>query len=1548
MTSAGWGGRFRLFLWHLRLSWVVVWPVLVWPGLGLAQSVIPDGSLGGESSQVQSNNGSRLTIEGGAARGGNLFHSFDRFGVDAGQQVYFMSPIGIDHIFGRVTGRGISQIDGTLGVLGSADLFLLNPNGIVFGPGARLEISGSFTASTAAAWTFADGYSFSATDPPVGDLLTVNVPLGLQLNRAMQGTIVSQGQLSTGKDLTFSGSQLSLAGQLVAGRDLNLYSQGTVTVRDTSEKAFVARSGRNLTIQGNQEIDILALQHLDQMPFVSGGDLTLISDGVISGDAHFESGGDLRFLTLAGSPGKFVSFYDPIILADGDVVFGDYTGVALKVEATGSIEAGDIEITGPDTTFVADGSGSDEDLLASSRAVILRAGMDANAGSNLPQSVGGADFAIGSASAQPPGSITVGSITTYNGDGGDAGPIILKARGNITANDWLRAYADSGIGQAGNGGNVSIMSETGDITIDGWVSTYSLGYGAGVNAGNGGAIAISSQSGKITIDGFLETVSYANDNDADSGNAGSITVTSGSGDIQIVGVNAFSQSNEANSGNGGNISLISDSGDIDLEFGDLGTSSYALGTGGIAANSQAGNAGNIVIRTESGNIRIQTPLPASSLANDGNAGNGGNISVASGSGNIDISALRTVSNSELGDAGDGGQIVIASESGDILLRFFFSSYAFSAAGNTGNAGSISIVTNTGQIAGDPSLRTQGLQGLFSLAIAQSGGTTGSAGNITLVSPSISNLDLYTLATNGPSGDVQLRSDWDNLSLDRIRLTTSGQVSVPDPSSFGRSISLNLDDFGQSGNTLISSPGNITLNNVQVQSSSNGSQVAGDIRIISPSQVTFNQSQLNSNANQSGDAGQIEISANRVVLGQGSRLFAATSGSGRGGTIQLQATESVQLGQGVQDAAPIISVEASGSGAPGDIRIQSPQFILSETARITATATETATNPSQRGSIFLESDRMDLAGVVGIFAETAGQSPGGVLTLKPYQSNPSLDLTLAPGAQVSASTFSSGAGGNLIITAPESIRISGPGLLSSETSGSGAGGNIQIATSKLDISGGTRISTTAKLPQPKVVETITVEDFFDVIDIDAGGAIADAGVTQFTFSVPKVGNSVADLELRFSAAHTWNSDLVVSLTSPQGTGSRLFGNVGDDGDNFQDTLLDDAATTPIDNGAAPFTGSFSVEGGDGFEVFKDENPLGTWTLTVTDTFIGDSGYLFHPNDIAPWGTALGTQLLLHTQTKITTSTVVPVPPPIPTAVNPNLGRGGTITIAADTFNLNNASLLAETEGFTRGGDINIKTNQLNLNNGNITVRSTGSGDSGNINIESGQSIILGRNSVIETDAGGSGNGGNISINTPFLISFPGENNDIIANAIGGNGGQIKITAQNLFNFEQKDGQNRSQLRSNRINDISASSETGIDGIINLDAPNVNPANNLAQLSTDLVDGDNLIERTLCAAGNQSKFLITGRGGLPTAPTDTLSVLPLWDSQDPGEIASAERPEKVPSVPSHEQIEAQNWMLTPEGKFILYADLPISMQTQLLQELAQRSPHCRQPQEVLNRG
>jgi hypothetical protein len=305
--------------------------------------------------------------------------------------------------------------------------------------------------------------------------------------------------LSANQNLTLAESHLHTTG------DLNLLAEDTVQVRDSVEKPFLAQSEKNLYVQGHRSIDILALNH-PGIPFQAGGALSLVSDGNISGDAHFASGEEFSIRKLDGSPGNFISLHDPIISSNGDVIFGDYTGVSLKVESRGSITGGDINITGADVYTSFSGSDPDIAILRNGPAVILRAGLDklANSPNYISSSSGG--FASTN-------NIDIGSINISNFNFAE-GTIILDSAGGEIVNPYVGSVLKSGplgLGIFGKG-NLGFSNtglrldglETGDAVTPGCLCE---GWGFAGDGIAGGASAANSSPENLKLTSFTATPS---------------------------------------------------------------------------------------------------------------------------------------------------------------------------------------------------------------------------------------------------------------------------------------------------------------------------------------------------------------------------------------------------------------------------------------------------------------------------------------------------------------------------------------------------------------------------------------------------------------------------------------------------------------------------------------------------------------------------------------------------------------------------------------------------------------------------------------------------------------------------------------------------------------------------------------------------------------------------------------------------------------------------------------------------------------------------------
>lgn len=203
----------------LRSSVIVGGAIASLGDCAIAQ-IVPDSTLPNNSIlTIQDNINS---IDGGTQAGSNLFYSFEQFSVPTGSTAFFNNAPDIQNIISRVTGGSISNINGLIRANASANVFLLNPNGIIFSPNAELNVGGSWLASTASSLNFADGTRFSATAPQTQPLLSVSVPTGLQFGPNPE-SVVNQSvvglQVKPGKTLALVGGDVALEGSTLAASD---------------------------------------------------------------------------------------------------------------------------------------------------------------------------------------------------------------------------------------------------------------------------------------------------------------------------------------------------------------------------------------------------------------------------------------------------------------------------------------------------------------------------------------------------------------------------------------------------------------------------------------------------------------------------------------------------------------------------------------------------------------------------------------------------------------------------------------------------------------------------------------------------------------------------------------------------------------------------------------------------------------------------------------------------------------------------------------------------------------------------------------------------------------------------------------------------------------------------------------------------------------------------------------------------------------------------------------------------------------------------------
>lgn len=595
----------------------------------LAQ-ITPDSTLGVERSRltpnVQINGASGDRIEGGAQRGSNLFHSFSQFNINNGQRVYFANPTGIQNILTRVTGKETSKIFGTLGVEGSANLFLLNPNGILFGQNARLDLRGSFLGTTANSFVFPNKMEFSATNPQAPPLLTITAPIGLQfgsqpggitslaVSRNSQGNPVNGLGVASGGTLALIGGEITLDGSVLFATD------GQVQLGAVGGETTV-----DLNVNGSK-LNFNLAENASRAPIT------------LTNRAFVTTSGDSAIKLVGGQ-----------INLNGSNIFGQ-NGGSISINATelgldnrsliltttqGAMKAGDIQIQASDAVTVANRS-----------QIVSRS-------TNLATGNGG-DIAINARKIAVIGDGTAensGIIGTFTVAQGNAGNLTLNATDSVNINGGFVAV---NTGSVGNAGNLTVKSANAvNITDTGSLSLFSTDSGS---------------TGNMRI----ETGTLRVQNTSPSGGITAMAVGSGSvGSISIQArdavevINSAINAQVASSGTGR-------AGDITIE-----TPQINLKDGGqVRTDTFSGaNAGNIIIRASkfvdisgvspSASDGVQTSQ-VSSGTSLGATGNGGNITIETP--RLSLLQGGNVSTSSLESRGNAGNITIHAK--DVQLDGF--------------------------------------------------------------------------------------------------------------------------------------------------------------------------------------------------------------------------------------------------------------------------------------------------------------------------------------------------------------------------------------------------------------------------------------------------------------------------------------------------------------------------------------------------------------------------------------------------------------------------------------------------------------------------------------------------------------------------------------------------------------------------------------------------------------------------------------------------------------------------------------------------------------
>jgi filamentous hemagglutinin family protein len=607
--------------------------LLFFPKSGFAQ-VSGDGTI----NTVVDYKDQTYTVSGGVTAGKNLFHSFSEFSIPTRKEVFFNNLSTVNNIITRVTGSSISTIDGSIRANCCANLFFLNPNGIVFGSNASLNVGGSFFGTTASSITFANGSIFSVSNSQDSSLLSVDIPAGLQF-RASPGTILVKG---VGHDIVdpYASAEPSGGLQVKSGQTLALVG-GSINL----EGGILSAKSGSVAL-GSVNSGIVSINHsligwsLDYKNVTHFQDILLSKKSLV--DASGKESGSIH---VQGAN---------ITLLDGSLMLIQHENNQIKrgieVKATDSIniigsalsQNGLIPSGIIDVNF---GSEDSSDINISSPQLLLKKG-----GSIQSATLGtgkGSRINVNAFDSlqliESLGNENQTLIVTYTGGDGRAGDVSIST----THLNLLNGGAiGSGTFAAGDSGNVDVISSE-DISVSGVVLNADLNStisSVTTSSGNSGNLNIKTKELKV-LDGATIVVStYA------EGNAGTLTINasdsvllSGSStDKGFVSGVASAARFESATGSTGNIKIntpkltIRDGAGINISHdGDVGNAgSLTINTGSIVldregfikADTKSGVGGNINIFNSNILLMRNNSFIA---ANAGGSGDGGNISVQS-------------------------------------------------------------------------------------------------------------------------------------------------------------------------------------------------------------------------------------------------------------------------------------------------------------------------------------------------------------------------------------------------------------------------------------------------------------------------------------------------------------------------------------------------------------------------------------------------------------------------------------------------------------------------------------------------------------------------------------------------------------------------------------------------------------------------------------------------------------------------------------------------------------------------------------------------------
>jgi filamentous hemagglutinin family protein len=1334
-----------------------------------AQHITIDGRLSAPQTLVGPNYviGAKL----GKQIGSNLFHSFGRFDLAGDESATFTSKGSngpIKDVIGRVTDGNPSSINGNIrSKIPGANLYLINPSGILFGPNATVNVSGSFHASTADYIKLSDGARFQARTPD-GSTLSAAPPAAFGFLNAAPGQITMNGntlRVHSGKTLGLVGGPVSIIGGTLSA------PAGTIRVKSVAgpgEVPAARGTGSKPTVTDYGPVVITHSSTLDVSDqrgsrsggsvFIRAGMLTVGGGSGINGD-NFGSGAGGRLLLHAD--GNITISEDSAVHAS---VLGDGTGAVISVKA-----------------------GS----LSMSRAQI--------------------------------GDVIIGQ--------GNGGKILVDVAGALSIDGGTGIRTESTGENAGAPGNIAIRAEKLTLANTTEISTNTSG------TANGGSVTVN--TGPLN----LENSSKIQSNTSGRGTAGDVIVHAGAAYIRDISeINAGT----TGPGNAGTVK-VTVSGDLTISGPDTNETDIInyTGIGTVANPGSKGTAGNVFVKA--GNLSIARLLGeiSSSTLGEGAAGNvsvdvTGALLISGPRGNFPTGIVAAAFNQGTGNAGS-----VTVKAGDLSITHQGEISATSAGIGTG--GSVTVTTPGSLILGG-----NGTQIAASATVKQSGQgglVTVDAGSLTI------------------KGGAQIASTTAGAADGgTVQVTAHGPLSLSDPLS---GIVASTTSSGNAGSVIVMAPQITLASGGAIASTTAGSGMGGSVNVTTPGALVLDgmgvggtQIAASAMETSSGPGGPVTVDAGSLTIRGGAQIASTTAGPGEGGNVSVSAANGVSLsGAGPEGGSRITASAGQGSGGKaGDVALTAGGAIaLSGGAEVASTTDGTGNGGTVKVTAHRPLSLIDpLSGIVALASKTASGDAGSVMVQAPQ-------ITIADGAQIASTTAGTGIGGSVDVTTPGALALDGMGVGGTQIAASaigvnsGRGGPVTVNAGLLTIQGGAQIaSSTAGLGKggdvsvmvangvtlsgmgPAGASGITTSaelgssgDAGQVV-LTAGGAIALSGGAEVASSTDGAGNG---------------GTVRVTAHGPLSLGDPLSGIVA----LATKTASGDAGSVMVQ---AP---QITLASG------------GAIASTTAGSGMGGSVNVTTPGALVLDGMGVG-------GTQIAAS-----------AIGMNSGRGGPVTVNAGSLMIQaGAQIASSTAGPSRGGDIGVTvTSDIVLPDPGpqINARSAGSGDAGSVTVSAAR-LLMNNGAAISTEAEAStANGGNITLKVGDFLYLVSSKISTSVQGETGNGGNITIDPQfvvlnhSIISAEAIEGHggniiiNAGEYIASTDSIVSATSQKGISGTVEIGGPRVDVNGALVVLSSELRSAAEVLRHSCAAQATQpqSSLVEAGRGGLPQDPEATLPAL-----------------------------------------------------------------------------